>query len=423
MEKKDKIVDKLKLGALSCGSFTAAYAVVTALFFVPYVNSYGGVIVSSVMPLAFLLPFILLPIVYSLMYRFNPLMFGRYHLVMPISAIISALVFVTAFSVTDNSVIGMLTITIGMAVFVFSFLVYLYCMFSVSARRGGAKIGKADFTSVSAAFIGGGAAVGTMYGFYCYDKAAMYSDCALTLAAACLIISFIGYLATFNDVPVLGGKQVRPVKRVFVSFYGGVDKRAYFSALMLLAAFVTIAALSVVHTINIAPSGYEFVVAGSVVTAFVLCYCLARILFNRRYNALVVLATFCLISSAALFITSIFINEIAFVISASALCGGGGAFALKFMGIRFLYIKSRVTSGLVFNLMSLTVCAAFAVALAVAAVATNVKDGFIYGFAFAGLAAIVGPALHINKLASLKKKGSAIAAPDSDENIADEENL
>ena len=424
MEIKGKIVDRLKRYALSCGSFTAAYAVVIVLFFVPYVNSYGGVIALSVLPLAFLLPFIIIPVAYSLMYRFNPLLFGRYHLVMPITAIVSALMFVTAFSVTEKSVIGILTVIAGIAVFVSAILVYMYCAFSVSARRGGARISKASLSTIATALLGGVAAVGTMYGFYRYDKATMYSNCALVLAAACLLVSFVGYLATFDAVPVLGGKQVKPVKRVFVNFYGGMDRRVYFSALMLLASFVTIAALSVAHAVGIAHNDFVFAVAGSIVIAFALCYVISRILLNGRYNALAVSATVCLTASAVLLVLSVFVNDIAFVIAASALCGGGGAFAVKFMGIRFLSIKSRVTSGLMFNLMGLTVCAALSIAFAVAAVATNVKDGFIYGFSFAGLAAIVAVILHVNKIVSHKYKGrdEDIAAQSSEE-VPDEENL
>ncbi len=427
MEMKDKIVDKLKRGALSCGSFTTSYAVVTMLFFVPYVNSYGGAVVSAFLPIAFLVPFIIMPIAYSVMHRFSPLLFGRYHLFMPISAVIAALFFVTAFSATEKNAIGAASMFFGMRRVVSALLIYRYCTFSVAARLAGDNVGKQHISSYVIAIVGAVCGVCTMYGFYSYNPETMYANCALVLAAASIIIAFIGYLASFNDVPVLGGKHVQSIKSGFIKFYGGINRRAYFSSFAPTAAFFVVASLSVAHTSAILKPNVAFAVAFVTVGVFACAYAAAKKFIKRRSTAVAAAIALTFVLSATLFGVSIVSEHAALVVIAAGLCGAGGALALRCMCLEFLSIKPRVTSGVVFTLLSLTVCAAFAVALAVAAVAINVPYAFDYGFGIGGLAAPVGLLLSVQKLFQPKKAktdgaDTASRADDGEDNITDKEN-
>ncbi len=429
MEMKDKIVDKLKRGAMSCGSFTTAYAVVTVLFFVPYVYVYGGAVVSAFLPFAFLIPFIIMPIMYSVMHRFSPLLFGRYHLFMPVSAAVAALFFVTAFSATEKNAIGAASMFFGMTLFVPMLLIYRYCMFSVAARLAGDNIGKRHISSAVFSLVGAVCGVCTMYGFYRYDPATMFVNCALVLAAVSIIIAFIGYLATFNDVPVLGGKRAQSIKSVFKTFYVGIYRRTYFSSFALTAAFFVIASLSVAHTSKAISPNAAFTVAFLAVGVFACAYAVFTKFVKRRTTVIAAIIALCLIMSAVLFGVSIISKHTALVVIAAILCGACGALSVRCMSLEFLAIKPRVTSGVVFNLLSLTVNAAFAVALAVAAVIAHIPYGFAYGFGFGGVAAAVGFLLSVQKLFKPKKKapidiGDPSRADDGiDEKIHDKENL
>ena len=393
MEMKEKIEDKLKRAALSCGSFTAAFAAVTALFFVPYLNRYGGALVSAFMPLAFLLPFIALPLMYALIHRFSPLLFGRYHLFMPISALCAAVFFVAAFSSDGANAYSAAIVFFGMTLFASSLLIYRYTAFSVAARLGGDRVGKPRLSSVITAVVGGAAGVGTTYGFYRYDISTMYLNSAFVLAAAFVTVAFVGYLSTFNDVPKLGGKRVQSVKSVFASFFGGMDKSVYFSSLASVTAFTVISALSVAHTAYILSDEIAFAVCGCIVAAFALFYVAASKLVKRRSFGSVVCAAACLLASAALFGASVAVKNVALVLSAAAFCGAGGALAFRCACLRFSTVKPRMTSGILFALLSLTVCAAFAVALAangICVVAGGAPHAYVYCFGFAAFAAAFG---------------------------------
>ena len=87
------------------------------------------------------------------------------------------------------------------------------------------------------------------------------------------------------------------------------------------------------------------------------------------------------------------------VMIAAGVTGIGGAMAVRQTRLRFITIKPRITSGVIFVLYGLTAFAAVAVAFLVAAVVTEILyaapsvTAFVYGFAAAGVFAVVAFAL------------------------------
>ena len=93
MEKTDKYEGIIQSILNPADAFVSAQEFMLVLMFLPYCAEHGK-LVTAFMPLAMLAPIAFMPLVYSLLHRFDTLLFGRYHLVMPLSAFLSAPFFV-----------------------------------------------------------------------------------------------------------------------------------------------------------------------------------------------------------------------------------------------------------------------------------------------------------------------------------------
>lgn len=400
---RGKYESKLHNIALSCDAFTTGYLVMCLLFFAPYAATFGGKLVMWFLPIAALVPFVIMPLVYMLVHRADFLLFGRYHLIMPTSAFISALFFVVAFCARGRGAADDCLIFFGVLVFAASILIYRYCAFSVRARLGNGSLG---FSPLSACFSAAGSvsAIAAYYGFLYYDPSTAFLNTAYVLSAACVVLALAQYLTTYYGIPRLGGKRVQSAKNVFRALFSGLDKRAYLSALFFLAAFATIAALTVYFASAVIFDMYK---AATCTTVFVACYAVGMLACERyvkhRSKGLSIAELLCATVAAGLLIAVAFIDfsraTEACVMIAAGVTGIGGAMAVRQTRLRFITIKPRITSGVIFVLYGLTAFAAVAVAFLVAAVVTEILyaapsvTAFVYGFAAAGVFAVVAFAL------------------------------
>lgn len=399
MNKKDKYQGRMQKTILSCDGFTTAYFVMIMLGFIVYAERCSQEISSAFTAVACLLPFVLMPVFYSVIHRYSPLIFGRYHLIMPVSAMVAAVFFVLMFDATGGGAGDACKIFFGATVFSTSVLLYRYCSFSVRARLSRDSIAKPSIQSMCFSAVGAACAVGAFCGFYAYDRDTAFVNTAYVLGAVCVILALIQYFATFSEIPRLGGKRIQSVKSVFRAFYGGLNKRTYFSALLFECAFIVSAALLPIFSMSLGlPDHIAAVVAAVFVAAFggALLFCSLKI--KRRSKLLSVTVTLCLVVSATLCILADVLKFGgtlgACILAASAvLTAIGGAVAMRQTRLRFLTVKKTVTSGTVFILLELTVYAAAACAVAVATVvvavsATTGVNALIYGFAAAAMFAV-----------------------------------
>ena len=337
------------------------------LFIAPYAVSFGNTLVLWFIPIACLLPFVILPLFYTLVHRVDTTLFGRYHLVMPLAGFIAALFFVNAFAATDGGAASACSIFFGLAVFISSVMIYRYCAFSVRARLLDEDITAASPYNIAFTIVGGIAAIATFIGFLYYDGATAYVNTAYVLASACTVLVIVQYLSTFYSIPRLGGKRVQSVKNVFRSFFSGLDLRMYFSALLFNSAFAALAASVVFFAYLL---GFDAVRVAGIGGALVGCYAVAEcacvFLVKHRSKGLSVaaLGVFCI--AAALMIVAASVELMgggreACVVGAAGLVGVGGAIVVRQTKLRFLTIKPRITGGAVFILLELTACAAAAV--------------------------------------------------------------
>lgn len=403
---------------LSCDMFTTGYSVMLLLFLLPYVVTADQVIAAGFLPLACLIPLAVMPLVYTAVHRFDLLLFGRYHLFMPLSAFLSAVFFVLFFG-ADAGAGGACLVFFCSVVQILTSIVYRYCSFSVRARLVGDSVYKPSIASCAFALFGAAAAVGVVYGFYAYDPETALLNGAYVLASVCVILALVQYLTSFYNIPKLGGRRVQSVKSVFRTFFGGLKKRTYFSSLFYVAAFATLAVIETLlcYTSEVSsPSTLALTVAAVTCAVFFVIGFVCAEFMKRRTWLPSVINLVCVLAASALFMASALAGMqenliTACTVIAAALIGGGGAVALRQMRLRFLTIKSRVTSGTVFVLYELTLHAAVAIAVAVgvasAAVLTLMHDAyaFTYAAAAAVVFAIVGFAVSTKRVARAEDVG------------------
>lgn len=391
MDKKSKYEGKLQRIALSCDSFTTGYFAVSLLFAVWYVYMYGGVLVLGLLPIACLVPFAVMPLVYLLVHRVDMLLFGRYHLVMPLSAFVAALFFVILYSSTQPDAGGACAVFFGTLVFVPSVITYRYCAFSVRARLAGDGI--VTLSPYAAAFsaLGAVSAIAAFFGFWHYDATSAFLNTAYILGGVSIVLALIGYLTTYYGIPRLSGRRVLSVKTVFRTFYVGLRKRIYFSSLLFLAAFASIVMTDMLYVFGAGLSFWEvFAIAVVFVVSYAVTACVSGVKANRRSLVLSIVNLVCLLIGAvvpaALAIAGS--GGVVYAVAASvALCGVGGAVSVRQAKLRLITVKPHITSGVSILLFELTVFAAVAVAFAVCAVVAAVfksmfaSQAFICGYA------------------------------------------
>lgn len=381
LDKKSKYEGKLQRIALSCDSFTTGYFAVSLLFAVWYVYMYGGVLVLGFLPIACLVPFAVMPFVYLLVHRVDILLFGRYHLVMPLSAFVAALFFVILYSSSQPDAGGACTVFFGTLVFVPCAITYRYCAFSVRARLAGDGIVTLSPYAVAFSLLGAVGGLAAFFGFWHYESATAFLNTAYVLGGVNVLLALIGYLTTYYSIPKLSGRRVLSVKTAFRTFYVGLRKRIYFSSLLFLAAFAGVVMTDMLYAIG---SGASFWEVFAIVVVFVVSYavtaCVSGIKANRRSLALSIvnLASLSIGAIVPLVFAAIGSGGVVYAVAASVLlCGVGGAVSVRQAKLRCMTIKPHITSGVSILLFELTVFAAVAVAFAVCAVtAALFKNAF-----------------------------------------------
>lgn len=405
MDIKGKYKSKVQQVGLSCDAFSTGCLVMCLLFFVPYVASNGGAIVMWFLPIACLMPFAVMPLVYMFIHRFDTLLFGRYHFVMPVSAFIASPFFVMAWSADGNGPSQSCLIFFGILIFVLGITIYRYCAFSVRSRLTYSGIvDKCPYYEVVCAF-GCVAAAGAFAGFMHYDMDTAYINTAYVMGGATVLIALSQYLITFYGIPRLGGRRTESIKSVFESFYRGINVKMYLSALFFESAFAVIAALSVYlgFVLDIGLYGAVFV-AAAFIAAYGLCaaYCSRRI--NRRSITLSVFNLLCAVVSTIALVIVCALNAggnggLAGLTVAAVVAGAGGAVSVRQSKLRLLNIKPHMTNGTAFIISELTVFAAAGIAMFAAALVTAVYNidlsamAFVYGFAVALLLAVTATVL------------------------------
>lgn len=399
LEVKNKYENKLLKSVLSCDSFTAGYIVAVAFLFVPYLAS-GSLVLAWFIPVVCIIPFALMPLVYLVIHRFDALLFGRYHLALPLSAFVAALSFVIAFSDADNPAL----VFFGTLLFALAFLIYRYCAFSVRARLLGDGIISSNAYSRGFTAAGAIGAVGTFCGFIYYDGATAYLNTAYVTAGLCVVLAMAHYLITHYDIPRLGGKRVHSVKNVFKTFFSGIDKRGYCSALVFEAGFATVAALTVHFCLC---AGLGLWTGMGCMASLLVCYGGMTFVYvkvvKHKSRVLPIVCVCSLIICAVMLVLAAVLDipsgaAIGIAVAASGVNGVAGAASVRYTKLRLADIKPRITSGTVYILLELTGAAAFAVAFAAAATVLTIYGitgiaAFAYGFTVAAALGIAGFAL------------------------------
>lgn len=351
------------------------------LFVAPYAVSFGSTLVLWFLPLACLLPFVVLPLFYTLVHRVDTTLFGRYHLVMPLAGFTAALFFVYAFAATDGGALGACSIFFGLTVFLSSVMIYRYCAFSVRARLLDENIVAASPYNIAFTVLGGIVAIGTFIGFLYYDQATAYINTAYVLASACTVLVIVQYLSTFYSIPQLSGKRVQSVKNVFRSFFSGLDLRMYFSALLFNAVFAVLGASVVFFAYQLGFGALRVAgTAGALVGCYAVaeCACVFCVKHRSKGLSIVALTVFCAAAASIAVAASVDLaggGRAACVVVAAGLVGAGGAIVVRQTKLRFLTVKPRITSGAVFILMELTACAAAAISCVAIAATVAVYGG------------------------------------------------
>lgn len=412
MDKQGKYESKVQKIGLSCDAFCTGCLVMCLLFFVPYVANSGGVTVMWFVPIACLVPFALMPLIYLVIHKFDTLLFGRYHFVMPVAAFLAAPFFVMAWSARGVGASQSCLVFFGMLVFAVSAMVYRYCAFSVRSRLTGTNIvDKAPYYELISA-AGCVAAVVTFAGFMYYDKQTAYVNTSYVMAAVFALIAIAQYLLTFYGIPRLGGRRALSVKSAFGSFYSDLDKKLYFSILFFEAAFASVAVLFVYFgfALGVSRDGIISIAAVLIVSYGVSAGICSRYIVRRSIYLSLVSFLGVTVSSVIVIILAA-INAkgngalIGIIISA-IIAGSGGAISMRQSKLRFLTVKPRITSGAVYILSELTMFAAAAIALFVASGVVTLFDSvdsaaaFILGFAVAVVLGIAAFALSTKKRAA-----------------------
>lgn len=397
------------------------------LFFAPYVAENGGTLVMWFLPLACVVPFVVMPLVYMVIHRFDTVLFGRYHFVMPLSAFIAMPFFVMAWSANGLGPAQSCLVFFGIFIFAITIMVYRYCAFSVRARL--TNLGIVDRSPFYDAFTAAGciAAVVTFAGFLHYDIQTAYINTAYVMGGATVLLALAQYLITYYDIPRLGGRRVESVKSMFVSFYGELNVKMYLSVLFFEAAFACIAALLVYFGFALGVGVYGTItIAAAVIVVYGITACVSVRRITRRSMTLSVINIVCVTLSAGVLIVLAALGDrgagtLAGLIIAAVIAGFGGAVAVRQSKLRFLTVKPRVTTGTVFILSELTIFAAAGIALFVAALVATVVEvstyatmSFIFGFGIAVLLAVAAFVLcsrpYAKRLPDGGKDGSNIYA-------------
>lgn len=403
MDKSDRRKNILMSTALACGSFTSAYSVAVLPFFAVYCASRASVAVMACLIIACVVPFCLMPLVYVALHRFSPLLFGRYHLALPLSALLSALFFVLMYSATDGSPLSSSMIFFGAVLFSSALACYRYCSFSVRVRQG-AEFGVPLAGKILAAF-GAVAALACLFGFYRYDPETAFANTAYVLGALGCIFAMIQYLTTFYSVPKFSGSRKITVKQAFRAVYGGIDKKLFFGAVCAVGACFTSLGLSayVCSSLGLSPEisicaaaaaacGYAAGAAACFkIRRSSIASAIAFVLSATAVGALMVAVIVQMPSSAAAGVIS----------AACALCGGGLAAAVRAKSVRFVAVKPDNTVGTAFILTKLADLGGLAVTTAIAATCVSIvtragvmaSDALVSAFAVAAALAVVGFAL------------------------------
>lgn len=373
--------------------FTTGCLAMCLLFFVPYVVYHAGTLVLWFLPMACILPFALMPLFYMLIHRMDTLLFGRYHFIMPVAGFVSALFFVIAWSAGEAGAASTLAAFFGFTVFLTSVLLYRYCSFSVRARLLDENITASSPYGFLLSALGGAAAVATLVGFMHYDPQTAFLNSAYVLGGVCALLALIQYLFTYYNIPRLGGKRLQSVKNVFRTFYSGLDKRMFSSALLFNSAFAVLTvtvAFMMFYLLGIDRLVYILGVSGALILAYATAagICIRKVDRRSKWLSVVCLSVFSI--AAVLIIISACVRMPLYavftcLVLAAAFTGIGGAVSVRQTKLRFLAVKSRITSGAVFILLELTASAAGAIALLQAAVmsvavyATNIVEVFSVG--------------------------------------------
>ncbi len=405
MDTKGKYENKFHRICLACDAFTTGCLVMCLLVLAPYAATFAGTLVIWFLPIACLIPFILMPLFYNMVHRVDTLLFGRYHLAMPVSAFTAALFFVMGWSATSDSPSQVCLVFFGSTVFVTAITVYRYCSFSVRARLSGSGLVSRTSQYEIIGALGSCTAIGAFVGFLHYDPTTAYINTAYVLSCVCVLSAIVQYLATCYGIPILGGKRVQAVKSVFGTFYGGLDKKTYFSALLFESAYAAVAALVVYFGFTLGVGMYKtMIVAGTLVAVYALVACICTRWVRHRSMVLSVVNLLCMVTAAGILIVVAALdgggNELfaCLIVSATDI-GCGGAVAVRQTKLRFLTIKPHITVGTVYILLELTMLASAAIAFLTAAVvtaavgATHSTAAFIYGFASAVVLCAVAFAL------------------------------
>ncbi|MDE6201675.1 MAG: hypothetical protein K2M47_07385 [Clostridiales bacterium] len=401
MDIKGKYESNVQKIGLSCDAFSTGCLIMCLLFFVPYVANNGGTFVMWFLPLACIVPFAVMPLMYMAIHKYDTLLFGRYHFVMPISAFVAAPFFVMAWSAVGVGASQSCLVFFGILIFAVAIMIYRYCAFSVRARLGGVSIVDKYPVYEIVCAVGCVAAAVAFALFLRYDQATVYINTAYVMSGVTVLLALAQYLITFYGIPRLGGRRVESVKSVFYSFFGGLDVKMYLSALFFEAAYAIVAALLVYFgfVLNVGMYGIISVAATVIVVYGISAYFCARCI-KRRSMKLSVMNIVCVTLPCGVLALLAALNKtgdgvLAGLIIAAVILGVGGAVAVRQTKLRLLTVKPRVTSGSVFILFDLTMFAAAGLALLVAAVVANVLQwslsvtAFIYGFAIAVVLAAV----------------------------------
>lgn len=408
-----KYKDTFKRVALSCDKFASAYTFALIFFFVPYCIATVGGYVMWILPVACLIPFAVMPLLYTLIHRFSPLLFGRYHLFLPISGVLSAVFSVLMWSAVDGSAASVCALFFGAVLFASFNVVYRYCAFSVRIRLIGDDVALPPLTSRLIAFIGAASAFGAACGFYYSDSSAMFMNTAYTVGAVSIIGVAIHYLASYTEIPKLGSKRYITVGDAFRDLYSGINARLFISPTLLLAAFAVVAALVAYLSFFTVGAECAFAATGALLGAFAVgTVVFAKLISSHNVTGVTALAL--VILSTVFMFTAVGVDGIRYgcLVAGSVFAGLSGACAMRLARLCAVSLKRGMTGGTVFILLGFVILAAGAFVCNACAAAAFVTaavglDGFYVGIGIADIAAIAAAAVYCS---GLKRKPEADAA-------------
>ncbi len=404
-----KYKEILKRVALSCDKFASAYTFALIFFFTPYCISTVGGYLMWVLPVACLVPFAVMPLFYTLIHRFSPLLFGRYHLFMPMAGVLSALFSVLVWHASDGAAASVCAVFFGAVMFALFCFAYRYCAFSVRIRLIGDDVASPSVTSGVIVLVGAIAAFCAGYGFYYADRAAMFSNMAYTLAAVGIICAAIQYFASYTEIPKLGSKRYISVGEAFGELYSGLNKRFFASPILILAAFAAAASQVCYASFYTVGAEQAFAVIGALIGAGAVGTVLFKLLISSRNVTAALSVGLTVVSTVFVYVAvSATDAALACLVSAAIFGGLGGAAAMRLARQSVVALKNGMTGGTVFIMLGLVILAAAGVAcFAGAAASLSVSSlgavGFSVGMGIADGAAVSGAVVYFT---GLKRKAA-----------------